>query len=186
MNHYINLAKLAVENYIKEGRLIDPPTDLPKEFSKKIAGVFVTIEKDNELRGCIGTYIPTRPTLAEEIIRNAVAAASQDDRFEPVKAQELPHLSYTVYILGSLELVEDLTKTDPQKFGIIVKTIPFAFPNQKIVFNSTLPSKTGLLLPGLDGIDTSKEQFAIACRKGQINPDKEKVFIYRFSAEKYQ
>ena len=185
MNHCTLLAKLAVENSIKEGIIIDPPVDLPKEFSERRAGVFVTIEKGNELRGCIGTYLPSRPTIAQEIIRNAVAAATKDNRFNPVKDEELPHLSYIVYVLGDPEPVEEAGGLDPGKFGVIVKTAPFAFPNQEVVFDPNVPLKCGLLLPNLDGIDTAEKQFAIACEKGQIDPVKEKVFIYRFVAEKY-
>jgi len=185
MNHYISLAKSAVENHIKKGKIIDPPADLPKEFSERRAGVFVTIEKDSKLRGCIGTYLPSRPTIAQEIIRNAVAAATQDDRFNPVENEELPSLSYVVYVLGDPEPVEEAKSLDPEKFGIIVKTAPFAFPNQEVVFDASVPLKSGLLLPNLDGIDTAEKQFFIACQKGQIDPAREKVFIYRFTAEKY-
>ncbi len=185
MNHYTLLAKLAVENNVKEGKIINPPAGLPKEFSEKRAGVFVTIEKDNELRGCIGTCLPSRPTIAQEIIRNAVAAATKDSRFDPVEDEELPYLSYIVYILGDPEPIEETEELDPKKFGVIVKTAPIAFPNQEVVFDANVLLKSGLLLPDLDGIDTAEEQFSIACQKGQIDPAKEKVFIYRFTVEKY-
>ena len=45
MNPYVSLAKLAVENYIKDGKIIDPPEVFPKEFFERKAGVFVTIYK---------------------------------------------------------------------------------------------------------------------------------------------
>jgi AMMECR1 domain-containing protein len=51
----IELAESAVENYIKERKIISPPRNLPKEFLTKKSGVFVTIEKGGSLRGCIGT-----------------------------------------------------------------------------------------------------------------------------------
>jgi AMMECR1 domain-containing protein len=59
MHPLVSLAKSAVENYILEKKIISPPEDLPKEFLEKRAGTFVTIEKNGELRGCIGTYLPT-------------------------------------------------------------------------------------------------------------------------------
>ncbi len=187
MNPYIALAKTAVENYIKENKIISVPEDLPEEFLAKRTGTFVTIEKDGQLRGCIGTYLPTRVNIAEEIIRNAVAAATEDDRFGSIRTEELPYLSYTVYILSYPEPVKDLKKVDPKKFGLIVKTGPFVYPDQEnVVFNSVLPYKTGLLLPDLEEIDTIEKQFLIACQKGSIDPEKEKVFIYRFTVEKYQ
>ena len=96
MNQLVTLAKLAVENYVKEKKIIKIPEDLPKEFLNKKTGIFVTIEKGSELQGCIGTYLPTKENIAEEIIQNAVAAATEDYRFGSIQKTELPHLSYTV------------------------------------------------------------------------------------------
>ena len=107
-----------------------------------IIRLFVTIEKKDELqipprnehkvllRGCIGTYLPTRVNIAEEIIRNAIAAATEDYRFGPIREEEFSQLSYTVYILNYPEPVEDIKKLNPKKFGIIVKTSPFTYPNE--------------------------------------------------------
>ena len=203
MDQYVLLAKSAVENYIKNGEIISFPQNLPEDISKKKSGVFVTIEKDGELRGCIGTYLPTRINIAEEIIHNAVAAASEDYRFGQIEKNELPYLSYSVSILSYPEEIRDLRTLDPKKFGIIVKTSPFVFPSQEDVvgeedksssspfaaawvFNGHVPFKSGLLLPDLPGVDSAEKQFIIACDKGQIDPEKEKVFIYRFTVEKYE
>ncbi|PJB16084.1 AMMECR1 domain-containing protein, partial [Candidatus Falkowbacteria bacterium CG_4_9_14_3_um_filter_38_19] len=159
-----------VETFIKKGEIISPPEDLPKEFLEKKAGTFVTIEKNGNLRGCIGTYLPTRENIAQEIIQNAIAAATEDYRFGPIQEKELSSLSYTVYILSEPELVRDIKELDPQKYGIIVKT----------------EIKTGLLLPDLEGVDTIEQQLSITCQKGGIDPLGEKIFIYRFTVEKYQ
>lgn len=183
----VEFAKQVVESYIKEGKIISPPNDLPKEFYERKAGVFVTIMKDNELRGCIGTSLPTKKNIAEEIVSNAIAAAVEDYRFEPIKEKELSHLSYTVYILGEPELVEDINTLDPKKFGIIVKTMPITSPTGiDVLFDGHFRLKSGLLLPDLEGIDTVKEQISITCQKAGINPLKEKIIIYKFTAEKYQ
>ena len=170
MNPLVNLAKSAVVNYIKDNIVIIPSKDLPKEFFEKKAGIFVTIEKDKELRGCIGTYLPTRLNIAEEIIYNAVAAATEDYRFGPIQPAELAYLSYTVYILSEPESVKDVKTLNPKKFGIIVKS----------------KEKSGLLLPDLDGVDTVEQQIAICCQKGVIDPDQEETLIYKFTVEKYQ
>jgi AmmeMemoRadiSam system protein A len=183
MHPLVNLAKLAVENYIKEGKLLEPPDNLPAEFYEKMSGVFVTIEKEGQLRACIGTYLPTRPDIARELIYNAVAAASEDYRFGPIQPAELAHLSYTVYILSYPEPIEDNKALNPQKFGVIVKTGPLDPKNK--TFDGITSYKTGLLLPNLPGIDTAEKQISIACQKAGINPQKEKIFIYRFTAEKY-
>jgi len=171
MKQFILLAKTAVENYIKKGEIISPSADLPKEFLEKQAGVFVTIKKGKELRGCIGTYLATKRNIAEEIIHNAIAAATEDYRFNPIKPEELPFLSYTVYLLNPPKLVKNIEELDPKKYGIIVKSADLL--------------KTGLLLPDLDGVDTVEQQVSIACQKGGINPEREKILIYRFTVEKF-
>jgi len=204
MNPLVSLAKQAVENYIKEEKIISPPTDLPEEFFKRKAGAFVTIEKNGDLRGCIGTYLPTKINIVEEIIHNAIAAATEDYRFGSIQKEELPHLSYTVYILGYPEPIKDIKELDPKKFGVIVKTGPFTYPSdsdeekreqplfdlpnkeESSAFDSAIPYKTGLLLPDLDEVDTIEQQISIVCQKGGIDPQKEKIFIYRFTVEKHQ
>ena len=187
MHQLVLLAKLAIEKFIKEGGVIFFPENLSREFLEKKAGTFVTIKKDGELRGCIGTYLPTKENIAEEIIHNAIAAATEDYRFGPVEKEELSSLSYTVYILSEPELVKNLKELDPKKYGIIVKTMPISRPNgTDVVFNGHFVAKTGLLLPDLEGIDTIEQQLSITCQKGGINPTQEKFLIYKFTVTKYQ
>ena len=184
MNPYVLLAKKTVESYIREEKIIEPAKNLPEEFLTRKAGIFVTIEKDSKLRGCIGTYLPTKENIAQEIIYNAIAAAVEDYRFSPIQEQELPKLSYTIYILSAPEIVLELNpvkwaspkirrilfdRVNPKKYGIIVKN----------------GQKSGLLLPDLKGIDTAEQQISIACEKGGINLDKEQIIIYRFTVDKY-
>jgi AmmeMemoRadiSam system protein A len=170
MNPLILLAKSAVENYIEEKIVISLPKDFPKEFLNKKAGVFVTIEKEGRLRGCIGTYLPTRDNIGEETVHNAISAAVEDYRFGPIKKTELPHLSYTVYILNAPEKISDISELDAKKFGIIVKS----------------GNKSGLLLPDLEGVNTPAEQIAICCQKGGIYLKEGNIEIYKFTVEKYQ
>jgi len=169
---YIKLAKKAVETYIKTSKIIDLPKD--KVFEKK-AGTFVSLcicrGKEKTLCGCVGTYLPTKDNIADEIISNAISAATRDHRFEPVTKDKLKYLSYTVYILNPPEQVKNLDKLDPKKYGVLVKT---------------LDGRSGLLLPDLEGIDTPEKQIIIACQKGGINPEMEQLVLYRFTAEKYE
>jgi len=186
MHPLVSLAKSAVENYIKEGKIISPPKDFPEEFLERRAGTFVSIEKNGNLRGCIGTYLPTRISIAEETIRNSIAATTEDYRFGPVEKDELNSLTYTVYILSWPEPVRDIKELDPKKYGIIVKTFPIAYPDQDVVFNGHVVPKSGLLLPDLEGIDTIEKQISIACQKGGIDLKREKILIYKFTVEKYR
>ena len=169
MNPLVSLAKLAVENYITDKKIIALPLDFPKEFLTRKAGVFVTIEKNGQLRGCVGTYLSTRDNIAEETIYNAISAAVHDDRFGQIKKSELPFLSYTISILSNPELVKDIVELDAKKFGIILKA----------------GRKCGLLLPDLEGVNTTAEQISICCQKGGITLKADAPEIYKFTVEKY-
>jgi uncharacterized protein (TIGR00296 family) len=81
---YVRLARGTIENYIKQGKVIAPPKNLPEEMINQKAGVFVSLKKNGNLRGCIGTFMPTQENIAQEIIKNAISAAVDDPRFSPV------------------------------------------------------------------------------------------------------
>jgi len=76
----VKLARQTLEKYLTTGEEISPPSQIPEEFQKK-AGVFVSLHKKGRLRGCIGTYIPIKDNIAQEIIENAISAATRDPRF---------------------------------------------------------------------------------------------------------
>ena len=156
------------ENYIKQGKIITPPLDLPGEMINQKAGVFVSLKKNGNLRGCIGTFIPTQENIAQEIIKNAISAAVDDPRFSPVTASELGDLTISVDVLSPPEEISDISELDPKKYGVIVSS----------------GYKKGLLLPDLEGVDTAEEQVDIAKRKAGIYPD-EKVKLYRFEVKRY-
>jgi len=182
----VQLAKSAVEYYLEKGGMIEVPPDFPEEYLTRKAGAFVTINKQGKLRGCIGTYLPTEKNIAQEVIRNSLVAATEDYRFGPIKKEEKNLLSYIVYILNEPEMIQDVKELNPKKYGIIVKTVPFSDGTRiDVLFDGHSPFKSGLLLPDLEGIDTTEQQIAVACQKGGIDPKREKILIYRFSAEKF-
>lgn len=164
----IGLARKAVETYIIERCVIDPPRDLPAQMRRR-AGVFVCLKKFGELRGCIGTFEPTQATLAEEIIHNAISSATRDPRFPPVSRDELRFLKYTVDVLSPYEPVNGVSELDPKRYGVIVQS----------------GSRRGLLLPDLEGVDSAEEQIAIASRKAGILPG-DPLRIFRFEVERYE
>lgn len=151
---YVRLARNTLETYVKTGEVPKLPDDLPKEMLEERAGVFVTIKKHGELRGCIGTFLPTKDNIAEEIQRNAISAGCEDPRFYPVRPEELHELTYSVDVLTKPEPVKSIDELDPKKYGIIVKK----------------GFRTGLLLPDLEGVDTVKQQLDIALAKAGIDP----------------
>jgi len=160
---YVRLARFTLENKIKHNRGIKIPDDLPKEMLEKRAGVFVTLKKNDNLRGCIGTINPTTKSIAEEIMRNAVSAGLNDTRFSPVEEDELDYLIYSVDVLGEAEEIDSKGKLDPKRYGVIVRK----------------GMRTGLLLPNLEGVETAEEQLSIALRKAGIS-EKENYKIERF------
>jgi len=157
------LARDVLKYYLEEGQLPKIPDSLPPEYQVQ-AGVFVSLKKAGQLRGCIGTFEPVRKNLAEEIANNAVCAAVRDPRFPPVSREELPALTVSVDILGSLEPIKSVNELDPKKYGVLVRS----------------GSQSGLLLPDIEGINTVNEQVDIARRKAGIAPG-EPVELYRFN-----
>ena len=167
MHPIVKLAKNTVESYIKERKVI-LPGELTDEMKQR-AGVFVTIRKHGELRGCIGTIAPTKPTLAEEVIANAIGSATQDPRFPPVGQNELPELESSVDVLTTPEPVINKENLDPKKYGLVVECC----------------QRRGLLLPDIEGVDTVEQQISICRQKAGILPH-ETIKLFRFQVQRYK
>ncbi|MDO8841515.1 TIGR00296 family protein [Methanocalculus sp.] len=82
---------------------IQPPS-LPPVFSEK-RGVFVTLKRDGELRGCIGLPLPVM-SLKDAIIEAATSAALHDPRFLPVRPPELPSIDMEMTVLSIPEEIK--------------------------------------------------------------------------------
>jgi len=167
-DEFVRLARTSLESYITRHEVIKMPDDLPAELTKKRAGVFVSLHEDGQLRGCIGTIGPVTSCVAEEIIRNAISASTQDPRFDPVRPNELDKLVYSVDVLGETEDIDSPSDLDVKKYGVIV----------------TNGCRRGLLLPNLDGVDTVDYQIAVAKRKAGIR-DSESVKLQRFEVVRH-
>lgn len=164
----IRLARMSIEAYVTRGEVLAPPED-PCEEMRQRAGVFVSLHCADGLRGCIGTIDPVCDCVAEEIIANAISAATRDPRFSPVRPDELDGLDISVDVLTTPEPVAGLDDLDPAVYGVIVQC----------------GSRRGLLLPDLEGVDDAKTQVAIALRKAWIKPN-EPYTLYRFRVVRYQ
>lgn len=168
----VELARRTIEAYVRGGRRTDPPPELTEEMQQR-AGAFVTIHRQGQLRGCIGTIYATCENVAEEVIRNAVLAATEDPRFPPVRRAELDDLQIKVDVLGEPEPVDSEDELDPKRFGLIVQSIEN-------------PGQRGLLLPNLEGIDSVEKQvyWTRYHKAGIVDPD-EPVQMYRFEVKRY-
>ncbi len=172
----VSLARLSLETYVRSGGIRVRVDDLPdgrslsSELTSRRAGCFVSLKKDGELRGCIGTIAPTKASLAEEICSNAVSAGRYDRRFSPVQADELNELVYDVDVLSEPEPIASEAELDVRKYGVIV---------------STRDGRRGLLLPDLDGVDTVEEQVRIAAQKGGIDLFGDDYQLERFVVQRH-
>lgn len=166
---YLKLARASLEYYIKTGKILTVPKDLPKDMLTKQAGVFVSLHKSGTLRGCIGTIYPVRTNIADEIIENAISAGTHDPRFEEVREDELKDLVYDVDILKEPETIDLPDQLDIKRYGVIVSH----------------GSMRGLLLPNLDGVDSIEQQIDIARRKAGI-PKGLKMDLQRFEVIRHE
>lgn len=164
---YVQLARHAIETIVRTGKLPERPQGLPSEMAER-AGVFVSLKKDGELRGCIGTFEPMAKNIAEEIMQNAASAALRDPRFPPVREDELDEIIYSVDVLTEPELVRGADELDARRYGVIVES----------------RGRKGLLLPDLRGVDTAEEQLRIARKKGGI-PEDAAIRIWRFEVTRH-
>ncbi len=165
---YVKLARHTIETYLRTGKRPSVPEGLPEELYSRRAGAFVSLKEDGKLRGCIGTIQAVQNSLAEEIIRNAVSACSEDPRFPPVEQWEAERLTISVDVLGDTERISSPGELDVERYGVIV----------------TKGSRRGLLLPNLEGVDTVEQQIAIAKQKAGI-PEQETVELERFEVVRH-
>ncbi len=165
---YVRLARSSVESWVTRRKVLPVPEDLPQELLTRRAGAFVSIHKNGQLRGCIGTIRAVEECLAKEIIQNAISASSRDPRFSPITADELKYLEISVDVLGEAEPIDSPDQLDVKRYGVIVSH----------------GRKRGLLLPDLDGVDTVEEQIRIARQKAGIR-EHETYSLERFEVVRH-
>ena len=165
----VQLAREAIKRYLEKKEIIKPSEELTPEM-RESHGVFVCLKMKGRLRGCIGTFEPATATVAEEIILNAISAATRDSRFMPLTLPEFKETDVSVDVLTTPEPVISQSQgtLDPKKYGVIVKSC----------------SRCGLLLPDLEGVDTVEQQIGIARAKAGIGKD-DSIEIFRFEIRRY-
>jgi AmmeMemoRadiSam system protein A len=171
LHPFVWLATDAIVAYLEQSRTPPPDVGLLERFEelRRRAGVFVTLRKRGELRGCMGTYEATKENIALEIIENAIAAAFRDPRFHPLSTADLPSLCISVDILKPAERISDPAELNPSRYGVIVQ--------QGV--------RRGLLLPDLDDVTSIEEQVAIAREKAGIG-NGDAIELYRFEVDRYR
>jgi uncharacterized protein (TIGR00296 family) len=154
----VGLARKSIEVYLKDGVVIKDR--LSGVFEEK-RGVFTTLTKYGELRGCIGFPYPIK-RLDEAIIESAISASTQDPRFPPVKIEEMDEIVVEVTVL-----------TPPKKLDVK----PVDLPKHVVIGKHGLMVKygmySGLLLPQVAvEYDFDEEEFlSQTCMKAGLPPD---------------
>ncbi len=166
---YVRLAIDTIESYVRSGERIKVPDYIPDKMRNTRAGAFVSIHKKGELRGCIGTIMAVKNSIAEEIISNAISAATRDPRFPAITPDELGELEINVDVLGEPEQISSTDMLDVKRYGVIVSS----------------GYKRGLLLPDLEGVDTVSQQVEIAMYKGGITYDDD-ITLHRFEVIRHK
>ena len=136
------------------------------------SGVFVTIKRNGELRGCLGVLQLQNPLVAE-VARCARDSATQDPRFTPMTPGELQNMSVEISVLGPLEEIDPLDEQAIEigRHGLVVEE----------------GWRRGLLLPQVPlEWGWSREQFlGQTCRKANLPEDawRTGARVYRFAAQ---
>jgi len=149
----LSIARASIAANLRSQRYRPPGLPPPWRRSR---GVFVTLRTaENELRGCIGHVEPMYLTLAQEVAACAAAAATRDTRFSRVHHHELERLRIEISLLGQAETVASIAELDPARYGVLVSD----------------GLQRGVLLPGIAGIHTAREQVRIAAAKAGLSPE---------------
>ena len=157
----VNLAKDTIKYYLDNGKIMVKPSDYPIELDEEL-GVFVTLNKNHNLRGCIGYAEPIKPAI-DATMEVALAAAFNDPRFNEVTEKEFEDLDFEVTVLTKPEIIE---VTHPDQY----------FDEIEIGRDGLIIQKgyaRGLLLPqvAVENAFTTEEFLEHTCMKAGISAD---------------
>lgn len=113
----LEIARKTMDGYIRGQGTIDIETDDPE--LKRQCGVFVTLHKQGNLRGCIGYIKPIAP-LAQAVSRMAIAASTEDPRFPPVSPDELKDIDIEITVLSELTKISDTNRIEVGRDGLFI------------------------------------------------------------------
>ncbi len=178
----VKLAREAVRNYLLHGREIKPDKNIPSKLllpGASFVTILTLIGNREELRGCIG-YIRSIEPLANNVIHAAIAAATQDPRFPPMKASELNNVIFEVSVLSVPELLKG---TGKELLG------QFIIGRDGLIIDAGFYS--GLLLPEVPVEYCWDEETFLSetCIKAGLHPDcwmDEDVRVYRFRTKTFK
>ena len=173
--YLINLAREAIEIYLDKQIKIDVPSECPKHLKENL-GVFVTLNKNQNLRGCIGYPEPVIP-LIQATINAAISAAVFDYRFPKLRSDELEDIQIELTVLTKPELIdtpkeEYLDNIIIGEDGLIVE----------------MGFSRGLLLPQVatENNMNAEEFLSHTCLKAGLSPNswiEDDIKLYKFQGQ---
>ena len=173
-NILMQIVRISLEKAVKHDKKYSPSrASFPEDIFDKGAS-FVTLRKDNELRGCIGSIYPNN-SIAQDVATNTYSAAMEDKRFSPLKEDELPNIDYSISLLTGFEKIEYksehdlLDKIEQGTDGIVIRD----------------GDRQGVFLPSVwSEIPDKKEFFKHLKVKAGMNPNywNSSIKVYRVRA----
>ena len=174
--YLVQLAKESIKHYFETGEKLEKPDDYPIELDEKL-GVFVTLNKNNNLRGCIG-YAEPIETAINATIDVSLAAAFNDPRFPELTPEEFENLDFEVTVLSKPEIIY---VAHPDQY----------FDEIEIGVDGLIIQKgysRGLLLPqvAVENAFTIEDFLEHTCMKAGISADSwmdESCDVYKFQGQ---
>ena len=174
--YLVEIAKKTISHYFKTHGKLEIPKDCPEELKEEL-GVFVTLNKNKELRGCIGYPEPVMPVI-EATVNSALSASFDDPRFNPLNEEELKEIEIEITVLTKPQLLE---VNNPDEYIEKIKIGTDGLIVQKGFYK-------GLLLPQVAPEHNMNEEEFLSntCLKAGIHPNswiKDDCEVYTFQGQ---
>ncbi|MBU0700081.1 AmmeMemoRadiSam system protein A [bacterium] len=160
----LNIARNTIEAYLKRKEILEWKVSDPELVICR--GVFVSLHKGHQLRGCIGYIQPIEP-LYEAVIKMAIAASTQDWRFSPVTMQELDDITIEITVLSELTPIQNISQIEINTHGV-----QLTIGNHSAVFLPQVAKEQGW---------NKEELLQYLCRKAGLSDDDWKMPDARLS-----
>lgn len=174
-NPKTNYAKIAFETilfYVSTGQIRKKDvSEISPDLKLNRACVVSIYDTNDNLKGCVGDLFPKNSQLYDEVIENAIAAATKDSRFKPLNKDELNQIKVVVDVLSTPQKIEDFDDIKPQKHGLYVKD---------------KEGSSGFVMPGTKGIKTTGQLIEAAKKAaGLKDKDNEDLDFMFFKSARY-
>lgn len=114
----VDIVRSTIESFVRTGIYAVEPREEKALNARN--GCFVTLKQNGQLRGCIGNFQSERP-LFKEVAEMAIASASKDPRFYPMKPEDLLDFQVEISVLSKLEKIDDINRIEVGRHGIYLE-----------------------------------------------------------------